>query len=78
MDTDQTIPDWPQARGRVAALSRSRTPDDPDMVAARRDLRAARLAESIRRTVDALPALTDEQRAELARILQPARTGGAA
>ena len=53
-------------RARVAALTRSRTPDDPDLAAARRRLKAAHLA----RTIEAVaPALTDEQRATLAELL---------
>lgn len=35
------------ARGRIAALSRSRQPDDPDLVNARKGLQAARLSERI-------------------------------
>ncbi|MBO1751714.1 hypothetical protein J4G33_07860 [Actinotalea sp. BY-33] len=65
---------WTQERARVASLSRSRTPDDPDLVGARRNLKAARLEEYIRRTVDAAPPLTPEQRDRLAVLLR----GGAA
>ena len=57
-------------RGRVAALSRSRGADDPDLIAARRDLRVERLADHIRRTVDAAPPLTVEQRDRLAMLLR--------
>jgi hypothetical protein len=49
------------SRGRVAALSRSRKPDDPDLVGARRDLAASKITEYIRRVVDDAPALTDAQ-----------------
>lgn len=52
--------------GRVAALSRSRRPDDPSLVDAQRSLRAAKLADYIKRTIDAAPPLTIEQRDELA------------
>ena len=61
---------WTTERARVASLSRSRTPDDPDLVAARRNLRAARLEDYIRRTVDAAPPLTAEQRDRLAVLLR--------
>jgi hypothetical protein len=61
---------WTAERARVASLSRSRTPDDPDLVAARRDLKAERLADYIRRTVDAAPALDDAQRDRLALLLR--------
>lgn len=65
-------------RGRVAALSRSRTTDDPELIAARRNLRAERLADHIRRVVDAAPPLTNEQRQRLAAMLSPfaANNGG--
>lgn len=56
-------------RARVAALSRSRSADDPDFVAAKRDLAAARLEDYVERTVAAAPPLTDEQRDRIARIL---------
>ena len=56
-------------RGRVAALSRSRKPDDPELVAARQNMRAERLAEHIERAVAAWPPLTPEQRSVLAQLL---------
>jgi hypothetical protein len=72
------MPQWTHHRARVAALSRDRAPDDPELVAARqalavarRDpgLRAERLARAIRETVEAAPPLTDAQRRELAALL---------
>ena len=65
---------WTAERARVAALSRSRSSDDPDLVDARRNLRAERLAEYIRETVAAAPPFTNEQREKLAVLLR----GGAA
>lgn len=67
---------WTSDRARLASLSRSRPADDPDLLAARRDLRAARLEVYIKRTVDAAPPLTTEQRERLAAILRPAEAGG--
>ncbi len=61
---------WTHERARVASLSRSRTPDDPDLVAARRDLRAARAEDYIRKLVDAAPPLSDDQRDRLALLLR--------
>ena len=61
---------WTQERARVASLSRSRKPDDPDLVKARRDLKAARLEDYIKKTVDAAPALSPEQRDRLAVLLR--------
>lgn len=63
-------------RGKVASLTRSRTPNDPELVAARRDLAAANIAEFIKKTVDKAPPLTAEQRTKLAELLRPARRGG--
>ena len=63
---------WTAERARVASLSRSRTPDDPDLISARRNLRTERLADYIRRTVDAAPPLTAEQRDRLAVLLRGA------
>lgn len=57
-------------RARIAALSRSRAKDDPELLDARRRLRAACLAEHITRAVDAAPPLTSEQRDQLARLLR--------
>ena len=62
---------WTQERARVASLSRSRTPDDPDLVNARRNLKAERLADYIARVVDAAPPLTPAQRDRLALLLRP-------
>ena len=64
---------YPQ-RARVAALSRSRTDDDPELIDARRTLAADRLAAYIQQTVDAAPPLSSDQRDRLALLLR----GGAA
>jgi hypothetical protein len=73
-------PETAHARARKAALTRSRAGDDPDMIAAERDLHAANLADHIRRTVDAWPPLTSEQRDRLATLLRAPSTvdGGTA
>ena len=65
-------------RARVGALSRTvktgeRQPDDPELINAQRDLAAANLDQYIRRVVDAAPALTIEQRTQLAELLKPVR-----
>jgi len=60
---------WTHHRARVAALSRDRAPDDPELLNARRDLREERLAAAIRKAVDAAPPLSDEQRTRLAALL---------
>jgi hypothetical protein len=58
----------------------ARAADDPDLIAARRELRAATLADRIRRTVDEWPPLTPEQRDRLALLLRAPSTvdGGTA
>ena len=61
---------WTTERARIASLTRSRTANDPELVDARRNLRAARLADYIQRTVDAAPPLTPAQRDRLALLLQ--------
>jgi hypothetical protein len=61
---------WTQERARVAGLSRDRTPDDPELLAARTSLKTERLADYIERTVGTFPPLSPEQRDRLARLLQ--------
>ena len=61
---------WTHERARIAALTRSRTSDDPDLEDARRNLRAARLEDYIRTTVDAAPPLSADQRDRLALLLR--------
>jgi len=65
---------WTHERARIASLSRSRTPDDPELVDARRNLKTERLADYIVRVVDDAPALSAAQRDRLALLLR----GGAA
>jgi hypothetical protein len=67
---------WTTERARVASLSRSRSNDDPDLITARRNLKAERLEDYIRKTVDAAPALSVEQRERLAGLLRPVREVG--
>ncbi len=72
---------WTTERARVASLTRSRAADDPDLLAARRNLREQRLADYITRTVAAAPPLTGAQRDRLALLLRAAPSdlsGGAA
>ena len=61
---------WTHERARVASLTRSRPADDPELVDAYRNLRAERLADYIRKTVDAAPPLSVEQRDRLALLLR--------
>lgn len=64
-------------RGRIAALSRSRPADDPELIELKRNLKAQSLEEHIRRVVAEAPPLTDEQRDRIAALLR-AGSGDAA
>jgi hypothetical protein len=61
---------WTQQRARVAALTRSRPPDDPELVEARRDLAAEGIAQHIAKVVAKAPPLTSAQRDRIAAILR--------
>lgn len=67
---------WTSTRSRIAALSRSRTPDDPDLLAARRDLRATKLEQHVAEQVAAFPPLTDEQLDRIAVLIRPTAANG--
>jgi hypothetical protein len=62
-------------QSKHAAAQRWHRPDADDIA---RDLAAARLAEYIKRTVDAAPPLTPEQRDRLALLLRGGDAHGAA
>ncbi|MGP5639493.1 hypothetical protein ACTXPS_08625 [Brachybacterium tyrofermentans] len=68
--------DWTHHRARVASLSRIRPADDPELIQARRDLKAARLEDYVSRTLATAPPLTDEQRAHVVRLLRPVAANG--
>ncbi|CAH0207474.1 hypothetical protein [Microbacterium sp. Bi121] len=58
------------SRARVAALTRSRSADDPEFLAARADLAAANIRAAIEKHLALAPPLTDEQAESLAAILK--------
>lgn len=62
---------WTSERARVASLSRSRKPNDPDLINARRNLCAAKLEEYVARVVAEAPPLTEEQANRIASKLRP-------
>lgn len=64
-----TSPEIMRARNRLSALSRWRSPDDPELPTAARDLAALKLAQHIQRVVAAVPPFTHDQRARLLRAL---------
>jgi len=63
-------------RGRIAALTRSRKPDDPELIDARRALAEAKLAEHVERVVGGWPELTDEQIDRICALLRAGSRGG--
>lgn len=63
---------WTHHRARVASLSRDRAADDPDLIAARQDLKASRLADQVRAAVDSWPPLRPEQVDTIAAMLPTA------
>lgn len=64
---------WTSERARVASLTRSRKSDDPELIEARRNMRALKLEEHVLRVVAEAPPLTNEQRERIASLL---RVGG--
>ena len=64
-----TATSWTAERARVASLTRSRPANDPDLIRARQNLRALRLADDIRRALADDPSLTEQHRQELASLL---------
>lgn len=75
MSTRPAVSTWQQERARIAGMSSrpNRAPDDPELVEARRNLRALKLAEHVQKVLDGAPPLTDEQRERIAALL---RAGG--
>ncbi len=61
---------WTTERARIASLSRSRTPNDPDLVNARRNLKAIRLEDHVRSLVSTPPFLTVGQLDNIANLLR--------
>lgn len=70
-----TAPTIKSRRAKVASFTRSREPDDPEFIAAKRDLAAAVLEKHVAEVVSKAPPLTPEQRDRIAAIL---RSGGPA
>lgn len=65
------MPSWTHHRAKVASLSRIRPADDPELIDARRDLKASRLEDAAREAAASLPPLTEEQARRIAAILYP-------
>lgn len=69
---------WTSDRARVASLSRSRSADDPELLDARRALKAKKLEEYVKTTVATAPKLTTEQIDKIATVFHRAAAGGGA
>lgn len=78
MPTTDDTKSWQHYRARIASLSRDRDADDPELAEARLNLRAARLAEHVRKVVDQAPPLTPAQRDRIAALLNAPRTADVA
>lgn len=70
-------PSWTHERAKIASLSRTRSSDDPDLLAARQRLKAMRLEEHVRAVVASFPPITEEQAERVAELLRPRAGGGA-
>ncbi len=63
---------WTHERARLASLSRSRNADDPELIEARQNLKAERLAAHVAKVVADWPPLTPEQIDRVAVLLRGA------
>lgn len=72
----ETHVSWTHERARVAALSRDRRPDDPELQAARQRLKALRLEDHVQQAVASFPPLTSEQLDRISTALHPRTTSG--
>lgn len=67
---------WTKARSELALLSRDHPNDHEALANARRALKAERLADHIKRTVESAPELTPEQVDRLALLLRSSSSSG--
>ena len=56
-------------RAKIARKSRSRQPDDPELLAARREFAVSRLTTTVERLLAAAPPLTEPERERLAAVI---------
>ena len=71
----KTTTTWQAERARIAGLSArpNRSADDPAIVEARRNLKALKLEEHVKKVLAEAPPLSDQQRSQIAALL---RMGG--
>ncbi len=65
-------------RARIAALTRDRAPDDPELIGAHAEFKTQRLADHVDRVLADWPPLTDEQLDRVAALLRAGSRGSAA
>lgn len=65
---------WTAERARIASLCRSRPPNDPDLLAARRALALARTEARIREAIEQAPPLDAETLRRIRDLIPPAPT----
>lgn len=70
-------PDAARLRARHTALKRYRPDDDPEVVDARRELKALRFEEYVQKTIAEAPPLTDDQLERIAALLRAGRANTA-
>lgn len=63
-------------RAKAAALTRSRDPNDPEFLDARRQLAAAVLERHVAKVVALAPPLTEEQKSRISTLLWGVGDGG--
>lgn len=71
MSKGKLSPSVAHARGVVAGLSRSRSEEDPEYIAAKQRLKELKFEEYITRTVNAFPQLRQEQIDRITGLLKP-------
>ena len=68
---------WTTERAKVASLSRSRSDDDPELVAARSNLKVEHFTDRAQRLAADAPPLTPEQRDAILAAFAGLEVGGA-
>jgi hypothetical protein len=71
------MPERHQLAGKLASSTRHHGSESPQAQQYKRDLAAIQIEDFVRKTVDAAPPLTAEQRARIAALLTPGPGGDA-
>lgn len=73
-----TEPTFKTLRGRFSNMVRHHGPESPETITAKRDMKAARIAEWVARELEDAPPLTNAQLGRISSILYSGRRGGGA